>query len=59
MHLIIHWFISLIQIKTFLMRKARYLETNSVMNFVRSVVMFSLGDIFFKINKMSLAKLYF
>ena len=29
------------------------------MNFVRSVIIFSLGDTFFKVNKMSLAKLYF
>ena len=50
----IKWFIVFTQIKPLLLRKARYLEKNSAMSFVSSVIIFSLGDTFF-INKLNVA----
>ena len=43
----------------FLRRKQDIKRKNSVIKFVSSVVVFSFGDTFLKIIKMSLAKLYF
>ena len=43
------------KLKNFLRRKKDIRRKNSAMNYVSSIIIFSLGDTFFYVNKIALA----